>query len=162
MICGTIFWSMWLIGWLEYFVSMDLIFCERFFLKREMILGMPWTHWYQLEKPTGTKRATSLHQRGSLFGTGWSFQPVPMEAQGTGWKTGCLKARPLVLVCGNRLEDRCLRPFPTGSHSLFSSSGISVLFFWRNAISVLFFSQIGKHISSDLCCLPYIVCCVQK
>jgi len=38
------------------------------------------THWYQFERPTGTKGAATLRQCGSRFGTGWSFQPVPMEA----------------------------------------------------------------------------------
>ena len=28
--------------------------------------------------------AATLRQRDCLFGTGWSFQPVPMEAKGTG------------------------------------------------------------------------------
>jgi len=37
-------------------------------------------HWYRLERPTGAKGAATLRQRGSLFGTGWYFQPVPMEA----------------------------------------------------------------------------------
>ena len=37
-------------------------------------------HWYRLERPTGTKGAASLRQRGSLCGTGWYFQPVPMDA----------------------------------------------------------------------------------
>jgi len=37
-------------------------------------------HWYRLERPTGTKGAATLRQRGSLFGTGWTFQPVPMGA----------------------------------------------------------------------------------
>jgi len=37
-------------------------------------------HWYQLEISTGTKGVATLRQRGSLFGTGWYFQPVPMEA----------------------------------------------------------------------------------
>jgi len=37
-----------------------------------------------LERPTGAKEAATLRQRGSLFGTGWSFQPVPIEAYGTG------------------------------------------------------------------------------
>ena len=27
-------------------------------------------HWYRLERPTGTKGAATLRQRGSLFGTG--------------------------------------------------------------------------------------------
>ena len=35
-------------------------------------------HWYRLETPTGTKEAATLTQGGSPFGTGWSFQPVPM------------------------------------------------------------------------------------
>ena len=35
-------------------------------------------HWYRLEIPTGTKGAATLRQRDILFGTGWSFQPVPM------------------------------------------------------------------------------------
>jgi hypothetical protein len=30
-----------------------------------------------MERPTGTKEAATLTQGGSLFGTGWSFQPVP-------------------------------------------------------------------------------------
>jgi len=37
-------------------------------------------NWYRLEIPTGTKGAATLRQRGSLFGTGWYFHPVPMEA----------------------------------------------------------------------------------
>ena len=37
-------------------------------------------HWYRLERTTGTKGAATLRLRGSLFGTGWSFQPVPMKA----------------------------------------------------------------------------------
>jgi hypothetical protein len=36
--------------------------------KRENVIG------------TGAKGAAILRQRGSLFGTGWCFQPVPMEA----------------------------------------------------------------------------------
>ena len=35
-------------------------------------------HWYRLERPTGTKETVTLTQAGSPFGTGWSFQPVPM------------------------------------------------------------------------------------
>jgi len=35
-------------------------------------------HWYRLERPTGTKGAATLHQRGNPFSTGWTFQPVPM------------------------------------------------------------------------------------
>ena len=35
-------------------------------------------HWYRLERPSGTKEAATLTQGGSPFGTGWSFQPVPM------------------------------------------------------------------------------------
>ena len=38
------------------------------------------TYWYQLENQTGTKGATRLRQRGSLYGTGWTFQPVPKVA----------------------------------------------------------------------------------
>ena len=45
------------------------------------------TLWYRLEIPTGTKEAARLRQRGSLKGTGWFFQPVPMGAKGTGWVT---------------------------------------------------------------------------
>ena len=37
------------------------------------------THWYWLERPTGTKEAATLTQAGSPFGTGWSFQPVPLS-----------------------------------------------------------------------------------
>ena len=37
------------------------------------------THWYWLERPTGTKEADTLTQAGSPFGTGWSFQPLPMS-----------------------------------------------------------------------------------
>ena len=37
------------------------------------------THWYWLERPTGTKEAATLTQAGSPFGTGWSFQLVPMS-----------------------------------------------------------------------------------
>jgi len=33
-----------------------------------------------LERPTGAKAAATLTQGGSPFGTGWSFQPVPMDA----------------------------------------------------------------------------------
>ena len=33
-------------------------------------------NWYRLEIATGTKGAATLRQRGSLFGTGWYFQPV--------------------------------------------------------------------------------------
>ena len=36
-------------------------------------------HWYRLEIPTGTTEAATLTQAGSPFGTGWSFQPVPMR-----------------------------------------------------------------------------------
>ena len=36
-------------------------------------------HWHWLERQTGTIGAATLRQRGSLFGTGWSFQPVPMD-----------------------------------------------------------------------------------
>ena len=36
-------------------------------------------HWYRLERPTGTTEAATLMQAGSPFGTGWSFQPVPMR-----------------------------------------------------------------------------------
>ena len=44
-----------------------------------MVLGMPWTHWYRLERPTGTKETATLMQAGSPFGTGWFFQLVPMS-----------------------------------------------------------------------------------
>ena len=37
------------------------------------------THWYRLERSTGNKEAATLMQAGSPFGTGWSFQPVPMS-----------------------------------------------------------------------------------
>ena len=36
-------------------------------------------YWYRLETPTDTKEAATLRQGGSPFGTGWSFQPVPMS-----------------------------------------------------------------------------------
>ena len=42
------------------------------------LTGALGLHWYRLETPTGTKEATTLTQGGSPFGTGWSFQPVPM------------------------------------------------------------------------------------
>ena len=45
---------------------------------------MDKTLWYQLVIPTGTKEAARLCQRGSLKGTGWFFQPVPLGAKGTG------------------------------------------------------------------------------
>ena len=35
-------------------------------------------HWYRLEITAGTKEAATLTQGGNPFGTGWSFQPVPM------------------------------------------------------------------------------------
>ena len=35
-------------------------------------------HWYRLERPTITTEAATLTQAGSPFGTGWSFQLVPM------------------------------------------------------------------------------------
>ena len=41
--------------------------------------GALGTHWYQLERPTDTEEAATLTQAGSHFGTGWSFQPVPMS-----------------------------------------------------------------------------------
>ena len=61
-----------------------------------------------MERSTGTKGAATLRQRGSPFGTGLNIR--------------CPTSRPLVSVGGNRLENQCLRPFPTGSHSPFSSS----------------------------------------
>ena len=36
-------------------------------------------HWYRLETPTDTKEVATLTQGGSPFGTGWSFQPVPIN-----------------------------------------------------------------------------------
>ena len=60
----------------------------------------------RLERPTGTKGAATLRQRGSLFGTGWSVQryqwkpKAPVEKsgvlsrgqwsrlRGTDWETG--------------------------------------------------------------------------
>jgi len=52
--------------------------------KREKVIGTGWKD-QPVPKglPPGTKWAATLRQRGSLFGTGLSFQPVPMEAQGT-------------------------------------------------------------------------------
>ena len=38
------------------------------------------TLWYRLEIQTGTKGVARLRQRGSLCGTGWTFQLVPKVA----------------------------------------------------------------------------------
>jgi hypothetical protein len=35
-------------------------------------------HKYRLERQTGTFETAPLTQASSLFGTGWSFQPVPL------------------------------------------------------------------------------------
>ena len=67
------------------------------------------TLWYQLEIPTGTKEATRWRQRGSLKGTGWFYQPVPMGAKGTGWETRYPRPEPMVSVYGCRLENQYLR-----------------------------------------------------
>ena len=45
---------------------------------------------------------------------------------GIGLNTWCPKTRLLISVGENRLENQCLRPFPTGSHGPFSSSGCSL------------------------------------
>ena len=75
-------------------------------------------HWYRLERPTDTKGAATLRQRGSLFGTGWCFQPVPWKPKapvekpavlrrghwsrlrGTGWETGSFgPSQPVLKAC---------------------------------------------------------------
>ena len=45
-------------------------------------------------------------------------------------KTRCLKARPLVVVAGHRLGNRCLWPFSAGAQGPFSSSVWSILKDW--------------------------------
>ena len=80
------------------------------------------TLWYRLVFPTGTKEVARLRQRGSLKGTGWFFQPVPMGAKGTGWVTRYPRTKPMVSVCRCRLENRYLRPSSTGAEGPFSSS----------------------------------------
>ena len=85
------------------------------------------TLWYQLEIPTGTKEATRWRQRGSLKGTGWFFQPVPMSAKGTGLFTRYSRPEPRVSVCGCRFENRYLRASSTGAEGPFSSSGMADL-----------------------------------
>jgi len=51
------------------------------------------------------------------------FQPVPMGAKGTGWNTRYSRPKPMVSVCGCRLENRYLRASSTGVEGPFSSSG---------------------------------------
>ena len=117
------------------------------------------TLWYRLEIPTGTfptgtKEAARLHQRGSLKGTGWFFQPVPMGAKGTGWNTRYSRPKPMVSVCGCRLENRYLRASSTGVEGPFSSSGCcqSIEVAEESLFQCILKQQTYMYFQSSRCC----------